>query len=332
MKALLYTLLLIVGMTGCTSQEKTTDIKWKERNLPEATLVYAYDSLKIDQTFHLISWNIKDNRICFVTSGMTDRFLSLYEYPGNKKLFECGKIGQGPGEFITLNAGEATDGNILLYDIMGRKALIYALKSDSLQIINRLPLYNDEEGLCKPFTFITQIDRDNYLMKIDDATASSWEIANLREEKAIGSLTNSFRKPNTSYTPFDFIQCIHDTTLVVASAYADRIEYYSIKANHIRPLFAMGSRKDQSELKDYDDLMAYYLSVVSQSGYFYCLKSTSGTERGNLIEVYDSEGKAVACHMLDKEVSSVRFDSEGNLVGYVPDINQTLLYQFRLDN
>lgn len=51
MKALLYTLLLIVGMTGCTSQEKTTDIKWKERNLPEATLVYAYDSLKIDQTF-----------------------------------------------------------------------------------------------------------------------------------------------------------------------------------------------------------------------------------------------------------------------------------------
>lgn len=141
MKALLYTLLLIVGMTGCTSQEKTTDIKWKERNLPEATLVYAYDSLKIDQTFHLISWNIKDNRICFVTSGMTDRFLSLYEYPGNKKLFECGKIGQGPGEFITLNAGEATDGNILLYDIMGRKALIYALKSDSLQIINRLPLY-----------------------------------------------------------------------------------------------------------------------------------------------------------------------------------------------
>lgn len=74
MKALLYTLLLIVGMTGCTSQEKTTDIKWKERNLPEATLVYAYDSLKIDQTFHLISWNIKDNRICFVTSGMTDRF------------------------------------------------------------------------------------------------------------------------------------------------------------------------------------------------------------------------------------------------------------------
>ena len=89
MKALLYTLLLIVGMTGCTSQEKTTDIKWKERNLPDATLVYAYDSLKIDQTFHLISWNIKDNRICFVTSGMTDRFLSLYEYPGNKKLFEC---------------------------------------------------------------------------------------------------------------------------------------------------------------------------------------------------------------------------------------------------
>ena len=35
-----------------------------------------------------------------------------------KKLFECGKIGQGPDEFITLNAGQATDGNILLYDIM----------------------------------------------------------------------------------------------------------------------------------------------------------------------------------------------------------------------
>lgn len=151
---LLYSLLLIaLGITSCTSTKGKND-------LPEAIPISACDSLKIDQTFHLITWSIKDNRICFATSGINDHFLSLYEYPGSKKLFECGKIGQGPDEFITLNAGQATDGNILLYDIMGRKALIYAIKEDSLEITDRLPLYNDAEGLCKPFTFITSLFTD----------------------------------------------------------------------------------------------------------------------------------------------------------------------------
>jgi hypothetical protein len=93
----------------------------------------------------------------------------------------------------------------------------------------------------------------------------------------------------------------------------------------------MGNQSDQSELKDYDDLKSYYLAVVSHSDYFYCLKSSDGTEDGNLIEVYDKTGKATAHYILNKAVSSIRFDNEGHLVGYVPDIDQTILYRFRLN-
>lgn len=61
---LLYSLLLIaLGITSCTSTKGKND-------LPEAIPISACDSLKIDQTFHLITWSIKDNRICFATSGI----------------------------------------------------------------------------------------------------------------------------------------------------------------------------------------------------------------------------------------------------------------------
>lgn len=48
---LLYSLLLIaLGITSCTSTKGKND-------LPEAIPISACDSLKIDQTFHLITWS-----------------------------------------------------------------------------------------------------------------------------------------------------------------------------------------------------------------------------------------------------------------------------------
>lgn len=301
----------------------------KEKNLPTPIKVQTYDSLIIQQPFKLLTWSINQNSIYFVSAGMEDNFLSAYSYPESKKRFDFGKIGQGPDEFITLNAGEAQNNNLLLYDIMGRKALLFDTSKDTINITSRLPLYNDEEGLCKPFTNITQIDLEHYLMKIDYATSSSWEITNLKAGKVESGLSNPCRTEEYSYTPFDFIQCVQDTTLLVAYKYMDRIEYYSIKNQQLHPLFAIGKNTNQAEIKDYNYLMHYYLDIVPYQGLFYCLTSNDGIASGNLIEVYNHQGECKAVYTLDKEVSSIRFDSTGLLVGYAADIDQTTLYRFK---
>lgn len=321
-------LIFLLLLVGCTTSNEQIKMVWKERNIPEMTPLQESDSLVIPQTFNLLTWSINGSSIYFVSSGIQDNFLSVYRYPECVKRFDFGRIGQGPDEFITLNAGEARNNRLLLYDIMGRKALLLDTEDDTLCIADRLELYNDEEGLCRPFTYITQMDTDNYVMKIDDATSSAWEIADLKSGEVKSSFENLNRTEKYSYTPFDFIQCIGDTTLLVAYKYMDKIEYYSIKDCQIHPLFAMGSHTNQAEIKDYNYLMQYYVDVVFRNGLFYCLKSDDGMESGNLIEVYDMQGQCKANYLLDKKISSMRFDMNGFLIGYVDELNQTTLYRF----
>ena len=172
-------LIFLLLLVGCTTSNEQIKMVWKERNIPEMTPLQESDSLVIPQTFNLLTWSINGNSIYFVSSGMQDNFLSVYRYPECVKRFDFGRIGQGADEFITLNAGEARNNRLLLFDIMGRKALLLDTEDDTLCIADRLELYNDEEGLCRPFTYITQMDTDNYVMKIDDATSSAWEIADV---------------------------------------------------------------------------------------------------------------------------------------------------------
>lgn len=323
-------LMFLLLFVGCTTKEEQVKTVWKERVIPESTSLQEVDSLVIRQPFDLLTWSINGNSIYFVSSGMQDNFLSVYRYPECVKRFDFGRVGQGPDEFITLNAGEARNNRLLLYDIMGRKALLLDTKDDTLCIADRLALYNDEEGLCRPFTYITQMDADNYVMKTDDAVSSAWEIADLKNEKVKSSLRNPNRTEEYPYTPFDFMQCVGDTILFVAYKYMDKIEYYSIKDCRIRPLFAMGSPTNQADIKDYNYLMQYYVDVVYRDGLFYCLKSDDGMESGNQIEVYDRQGRCKANYLLSKKVGSIRFDADRLLVGYVDDVNQTTLYRFAM--
>ena len=76
--------------------------------------------------------------------------------------------------------------------------------------------------------------------------------------------------------------------------------------------------------------MQYYVDVVYRDGLFYCLKSDDGMESGNLIEVYDRQGRCKVNCVLSKKVCSIRFDADGLLVGYVDDVNQTTLYRFAM--
>lgn len=318
-------------LLGCTSSGKHKEAFLKERNFAVSRDLLVSDSMKLEDTFDLLAWTIGRDAVAFVTYGLTEGFLSVYSYPACQKLYDDGKIGQGPDEFITLNAGNTSNnGFLILYDIMGRKLRQLAVGTDSVHVLQSLPLYVNQDGFCKPFTDISLVDGTRYLMKVDDMQTSAWELADLEQGKVVSSYVNSIRKAETSYTPFDFIQSVSDSIFLVAYKYIDRIEMYSISTNAIRPLLVYGNNQDSSDLEDYNDLPYYYISVLSYAGQFYCLKSADGTEKGKIVEVYDSKGDCQIIYMLERKVTSLAMDAEGYLVGYVPKIDGTVLYRFSL--
>lgn len=320
-----------MAVSACTMQKTQDSFRMKERSFNQIIELPALDSTEIQETFQLGTWKINSEYICFVTYGLTEGFLSVYSYPACEKLYDYGKIGQGPNEFITLMCGEANSEDMLLYDIMGRKIVQLSIGNDSVRISKTLPLYNDVSGMCKPFTYISQIEKDKYLMKVDDVETSVWEIADLKKGgKVLDTHYNMLRKENTSYTPFDFIQCISDSMVMVAYKYMDRIELYSIADDKMKAIFALGSEKDQSDLKSYNNLMEYYISIASHSGLFYCLKSNDGTNVGNIVEVYDNNANCSIKYMLEKGVNAIKIDKGGVIVGYFQDIDRTVLYKFFL--
>lgn len=321
-------LLFSVIVLGCTKQKQHEDFFNKERTFTEFQEMEISDSIEIAETFDILSWKINANNLCFVTYGVTNNFLSVYSYPSCRKLYGYGKIGQGSNEFITLNCGDAIAKDILLYDIMGHKLVQVTPEHDSIRVVKTLPLYNDGKGLCKPFTFISQIADDKYLMKVDESNFSYWDIVDLAQGEILDSYKNLIRKEKSSYTPFDFIQNISDSTLIIAYKYIDRIEIYSITDNKIKPRFALGNKNNQSDIKDYNNLMQYYLSVATYSGLILCLKSSDGTETGDIIETYDFNGSPKETYFLKKKVSSINVDADGHIVGYVSAIDKTILYRF----
>lgn len=322
-------LLLFIFLFGCTTKGQYVGFQQKERNFDTVIELQVLDSMKIEDAFSLQGWKINANNISFITYKVTDNFLSVYSYPNCRKLYGYGKIGQGPDEFVSAFSGDAVSEDVLLYDLMSRKLVQLTIGEDSLWISKKLPLYNGEDGVCKLFTFISQIEGDKYLMKIDEYESSSWEIADLGKNEILDSYKNPIRKAEASYTPFDFVQCIYDSTFIVAYKYMDRIELYSIVNDKIKPMVVLGSDKDQAELESYNDLLHYYVAVASYEGLFYCLKSRNGENFGNIVEVYDCHGECRVKYTLGKIVDSINIDTEGCLVGYVSDVDETIIYRFK---
>ena len=336
--SLLAGVLSLLMFVACQSPQKTSSstlIPMKERNLSaDFTNLQLYDSILIDDIFNLWAWKILDSKVCFETldGNGNENILYVYSYPDGEKMQQLGKRGQGPDEYIAVNPGDALGDDVMMYDIMASKLRLYTWTSDTLHIAKTLSLYADEEGVCKPFTGISQITDSTFLMQISDARYSAWEIADLRTGEVLSSFKNPCRwgeEEGIPYTPFSFMQCTTDTLMVAAYEYMDRVEYYSTAHNRITPLFAMGSSEDQAEMENYNYLKKYYVGVTTDSRYFYCLKSDAGLKQGNIVEVYDREGNLKAHYALEVPVTSLKIDKSGFMVGYVEGADQTVLYRFK---
>lgn len=323
---------MLLWCVACSEKQASESSTKLEKDFHEESVLTVKDSVVIDDVFRMLSWKVSDGRVCFLDGNRADTLLHVYSYPTGESIRNFLTIGNGPGQFIVVNSGECNGADdMLLYDIMRRKLSIYDIADNSTAPREEYSLPVDSLGIAHPYTYITQVNDSVFLMKLDSDVKSAWQMADLKNAKILWENSNPYRDETISYTPFDFIQTVADSTILIAYRYMDLIETYGFSVDGgMSKKSSYGNPEDQSSIKDYNDLVYHNISVAKGPGNFYCLRSSNGDDWGNVVEVYDiSSGKTKELCTLDKFVTSISIC--GNfLFGYNQEDNMTKLYIWEL--
>ncbi len=329
-KSIISVIVLILLGTSCVKKESGSVRTFSKKEFSSTIRKNVNDSIVVKRVFNIVGWKVLPHSIALFSVDDQDNDV-LYEYSDTtSELIQSGiNIGNGPDEYVSFNSGETNiSNNVLSYDIMRRVLYTYDLTSVPFKVNAEFELPVDEDGLTNPYTFITQVDNDTFLMKLDSPSKSAWHFVDLKDKKILWEYENPIRDKEYSYTPFDLIQSVYDSKLFVAYKYIDLIEIYNITKDGISLIKSYGDTQDQSKIEDYNKLEYKYLSVAYDGDNFYCLKSTDGSETGNIIETYNIKNDTpVNMYVLDKDIYSISFDIEKHrLIGYSQDQDATVFY------
>lgn len=327
-----FIILIFFFFIGCTKQEDSvSDIKIPHFN-KDLTL-NSIDSLTLDYVFKSDNWKITKDRI-FINQWGQDSLLMSFNRE-NGKLIEAGiNLGQGPGEYIVSNPGDAIqDDMMLMYDIMQRKLFLYKMDlfTEIEPIEFELPV--DEEGLALPSTNITQVSDSIFLLSNDSPSESYWELINLVNGKVLWRKDNEVRKPGQRGSYY-FIQAVTNDRMAVVYKYLPLVQIYRFSDNHTPEI--MANYGDAAYINNYnykDGDIDTYLSIAVNDNILYCLKAGKENDRGNIVETFDlTNGKPIAILNLNREVESIRIAPIDKLIGLSPNEKYSRFYIWNIES
>ncbi len=324
---------IILTLISCHPHQnnKQKGIKY----LPEAKFknsisIRHKDSIKLKDVFHLTDWNISHNKI--ITRNLeANNFIRVYSYPEFKWLYNYGKNGKGPEEWIVQNWGRAQNSEqIILYDIMRKSLCIFDTDSIKFKLSATYKL-SSEDKLCPPFTQIKQFNDSLFLLK-EDEEETYLHLMNLSNKHIYSSYKCKLRKKNKhSYTPFDYIFEILGNNVMLAYCYMNRIEFLKIDESHsLIPFLIIGNDYNYSQIKNYNELPNHFLDICNYEDDFYCLLSKDATEKGNTICVFDCNGTPKKQIILDQNVNKIKFAPDGILLTYKEKEKENIFYLYQL--
>lgn len=332
MKRQMYIIAIVCILVSCQEKKKENlhSLSINEIVYETKKEVQCYDSVEVPQVAHLFNWKITNDKIVFYMSDLND-FIAVYSYPQFGFLYKFGKMGEGAGEFISRNWGKNKELDfVTLYDIMKSSLYKYKIKNNELSLVQQYPLMKDDEGTCRPFTKIYQMNDSVFLLK-EDGRDTKLHLANLKQQQGYDIYQCLLRigKEGT-YSAFDYDFDVVGNHILLVYNYIDRLEFLHVnKKNEIVPQHILGSNKDQQNSNDLE-LKSYFLAVTSYDNLFFCLRSNNGTEEGNVVCVFDINGNYKSQIILDHYVSSIIMDKAGMLVGYKEKDNATVFYRYVL--
>jgi hypothetical protein len=317
---------------SCTnSNENQKDEVLTDKTFQSEESLATVDSLQIDQVFRLYDLRASNNQLTIVDAAHEDTTLNVYSYPEGKLLHRSFSVGQGPNQFITVNTGQAQGKDeVLIYDMMKHRALIVNSKQNPAIVAEEFALPIDEDGMGLPFTYINQYNDSLFLMKYDDPRKSARYLVDLKNNKTLWKEDILRENEEFSYTVYDYIQNLSDSTAIVAYSYSDLVEIYNVsKDNGMQLKARYGERTDFTKV-DENDLVDIYIDVTHDDKVFYCLRANKDGELGYEVETYDIVSfKPLKKLRLDKSVATITV--LGNkLIGYYPGEQSSIFYTWHL--
>ena len=291
------------------------------------------DSLALNDVFQIWNWKLTDSNLAIIDQTKGDTLLYVYAWPDFVRKDYSIRKGNGPGEFIVLNPGQAKDrNNMLVYDIMRRQAFLYEVEGKDNTPVAEFGLPVDGDGLALPITSLNQVNDSVFVAKVDGYDAPEWKIVNLKNQEILHSQNPVIADEKNPDIVFDFIQEAKNNRLMVAYEYIDRVEIYDITPDYKMELKeAYGADKISSGIADYQNKEGRSLSICSDDKNFYLLKSQEGEDAGNVVESYNiASGVREGLYSLDKSVESISIDPKGRLIGHMPDADQSIFYIWNL--
>jgi hypothetical protein len=329
--AFLFTMFLY----SCSSKDDTV------RNIRKPTfekrVSLTPDSLSIDIPIDVWGWKLDNDKITILSGQNRDPFLYTLSVPDFKLLYAYGKYGGGPGEFIAVNWMNTTTENLLgLYDIPGLKMYLYDLHPDTLRLRTTVNFKGWDGKLCKPYTSIQQVNDSIFLLKADMREFTEIEVVNIRTDSILQTFGNLIkRKPTEAQATYFFEMAANERNVILSYHCVDRLEFFHNNDGHVSPYLIMGSNKDQSDNKNYDEYIYYYTRVLCDGNYVYGLYQGQKSQiaHHSYIEIYTWNGEPVMQIELDRYIHDIALDKKRNRIyGYSPDdsFDYVYIYPFNL--
>ncbi|MDR1340143.1 MAG: TolB-like 6-bladed beta-propeller domain-containing protein [Prevotellaceae bacterium] len=328
-------LFAVILFDGCNNK---TEIGIKQIPKPafEKKISLFPDSVAVDVAVGIYGWKLANDQIIILSVQDRDHFLYAFSVPDFKLLYKYGQYGQGPDEFIAVNWLNTTKENQLgLYDIPRWNMYLYNLESDTLYRYETFKFSQWEGSLCKPYTFIQQLNDFVFLLKADMKEYTEIEVVDINSGTVLQTFRNLItREPNTIYTTYYFGMAASEKNLVLAYKYMNRLELFEYDTA-MTPRLIIGSDRDQHDRKQWEDYVTYYTQVLCDDKYIYGLYQGGRKEneiRNSYIEIYTFDGAPVLQIELDRYIYSIQPDRKRNCIyGYSPDNSFDFAYIYPFD-
>jgi hypothetical protein len=317
-------LFAVVLFAGCNSKMET-GIKQIPKPVFEKHVSLSPDSAAIDVAVGIAGWKLADDQIIILSGQDREHFLYTFSVPDFKLLYKYGKYGQGPDEFIAANWLNMTKENQLgLYDIPRSSMYLYNLKPDTLYRYRTFMFRPWDGSLCKPYSFIQQLNDSVFLLKADmrEIDYTEIEVVDISSDTVLQTFRSQItHKPKTIFTTYYFEMAASEKNLVLAYNYINRLEVFEYDTE-MNPVLLIGSDRDQHDLKRGEDFITYYTQVLCDDKYIYGLYQGRKEDEieNSYIEIYTFDGAPVLQIELDRYIHSIQPDKKRNCIyGYSPN-------------
>jgi hypothetical protein len=323
-KVIFSSLFAAVLFGGCSNKTET-GIKQIPKPVFEKSISLSPDSVAIDVAVGISGWKLAGDQIVILSVQDREHFLYTFSVPDFKLLYEYGKYGQGPDEFIAVNWLDMTKENQLgLYDIPRRSMHLYNLEPDTLYRYRTFMFKPWDGNLCKPYSFIQQLNDSVFLMKADmrEIDHTEIEVVDICSDTVLQTFRNQItREPETIYSAYYFEMAADEKHLVLAYNYINRLEVFEYDTV-MKPVLLIGSDRDRHDLKRWEDYVTYYTQVLCDDKYIYGLYQGRKEDEieNSYIEIYTLDGAPVLQIELDRYIRSIQPDKKRNCIyGYSPN-------------